>query len=319
MSPGRDTAGAQLGRLLWLIPAAAQEDGLSLAEAAQRLGVDEDQIHRDVHALTAREFYHPGGTVELLQIEWTDRLRIRTTGSFSRPPRLTRAEWVCVLLGLRMRPGHHRALLERLEDGLAMAADSDADLTAVTLPDLEEAGRVDAVLAVLRRARAARRPCRFGYLKPGADAPELRRLHCYALVHAEGAWYAAGHDPDADGHRNFRLDRILGIEPEGESEAYDVPDDFDAGQLLQGARLFQEPAHEAIGQVDIRYGARVAPWVREQWAGESAPDGSYRVTHAVGNPDWVVRHVLQYGPDAEVIGPPEMRELVAAVAARMVG
>ena len=71
--------------------------------------------------------------------------------------------------------------------------------------------------------------------------------------------------------------------------------------------------------MEIRYLPRVATWIREQWRGESDPDGSYRVRHRVGNPDWVVRHVLQYGADAEVIGPPEMRRVVADAAKRMAG
>ncbi len=376
MSPARDTAEAQLQRLLWLIPAAVRGDGLTLAEAAERLGVEEDQIHRDVHALTRREFYLPAGTAELITVELTDRLRIHTTGRFGRPPRLTRAELVCVLLGLRMRPGDHREMVARLEKALAMpgaapaaeglgvegvsgapgaagtsragegipggaepdpgagaaappAADpgaapgagapEDADPAPVAFPDLEDAGRADAVLATLRRARERRQPCRFGYLKPGGEAPEIRRLHCYALVHAEGAWYAAGRDPDADGHRNFRVDRVLGIAPDGEAGTFEIPEDFDPGALLEGARLFQPPEDGEVAEVEIRYGPRVVPWVREQWDGEADGDGCYRVRHPVGDPDWVVRHVLQYGPDAEVVGPPEMRAVVREAAERMPG
>lgn len=335
MSPARDTAEAQLRRLLWLIPAAVRDEGVSLAAAADRLGVDEGRIHADIHALTAREYYHPAGTAELLQIELTDRVHIRTTGRFGRPPRLTRGEWVCVLLGLRMRAGDHQPLVRRLEEGLAMPAAGPGSRVeagasggargggspplSVAFPDLEEAGRTDAVLAALRQARAARRPCRFGYLKPGSESPELRRLHCYALVHAEGAWYAAGRDPEADGARNFRLDRILAVESDGDAGAYEIPTDFEPGELLDGARLFQLPEGREAPEVEIRYGPRAAPWAREQWVGESEADGSFRVRHRVGNPEWVVRHVLGYGPDAEVVGPKEMRRVVAEAAERMSG
>jgi len=346
MTPARDTADAQLQRLLWLIPAAGRPEGVVPAEAAARLGTTEDQIQRDVEALTSREFYLPAGTAELITVEWTDRLRIHTTGQFGRPPRLTRAELVCVLLGLRMMEGGPRELIQRLEARLAMpgagvggdgragspsgtgeagpdgpaGGESTADGgvgAAFAFGDLEDAGRTDAVLAALRRARAERRPCRFGYLKPGADAPEIRRLHCYALVHAEGAWYAAGHDPDAGGHRNFRVDRILGVRVDGDGHAYDVPEDFDPGALLEGVRLFQLPENGGTVEVEVRYGAPVVPWVREQWVGEADEEGGYRVRHRVGAPDWVVRHVLQYGPDAEVVGPPEMREAVRAAATRV--
>ena len=187
MTPARDTADAQLQRLLWLIPAAGRPEGVTPAEAAARLGTTEDQIQRDVEALTSREYYLPAGTAELITVEWTDRLRIHTTGQFGRPPRLTRGELVCVLLGLRMMEGGPRELIHRLEAKLAMpgagvGGDGRAGTPSATdelaFPDLEEAGRTDAVLAALRRAAADRRPCRFGYLKPGADAPEIRRLHC---------------------------------------------------------------------------------------------------------------------------------------------
>ncbi|MEJ2539986.1 MAG: WYL domain-containing protein, partial [Gemmatimonadota bacterium] len=167
------------------------------------------------------------------------------------------------------------------------------------------------------RARTHRRPCRFGYLKPGADAPELRRLHSYALVHAEGAWYAAGRDPDAGEPRVFRVDRILAVEADGPADAYEVPQDFDPEQLLDGSRLFHLPAPDAAPSVEVRYRAPVVPWVREQWQGEPDADGGYRVRHPVGDPAWVVRHVLQYGPDAEVVGPPEMRRAVRAAATRL--
>ncbi|HSM06406.1 MAG TPA: WYL domain-containing protein [Longimicrobiales bacterium] len=328
MTPARDTAQDQLQRLLWLIPAAGRREGVGLPEAAERLGVEVEQIQKDLHALTTREFYHPGGTAEHLTVEITDRIRIHTTGQFARPPRLTAAELVCVLLGLRRQRGDHAELVARLEAKLAMPAvggsvggegAGDSASPEVAVPDLEDGGRADAALAVLRRLRAQRRPCVFGYLKPGAEAPEIRRLHCYALVHAEGRWYAAGHDPDADGHRNFRLDRILGVTGEGEPGAYEVPEDFDAGALLEGARLFRlPPAGEAV-EVEVRYGPRAAPWAREQWVGTGDADGGYRVRHAVGDPDWLVGHVLGHGVDAEILRPPELRDLVLRAAEGMAG
>ena len=35
------------------------------------------------------------------------------------------------------------------------------------------------------------------------------------------------------------------------------------------------------------------------------------IEHPVHDLGWAVRHVLQYGPDAEVLAPAEMRALVA--------
>jgi predicted DNA-binding transcriptional regulator YafY len=37
------------------------------------------------------------------------------------------------------------------------------------------------------------------------------------------------------------------------------------------------------------------------------------VEYPLGDPDWAVRHVLQYGPEAEVVGPETVRQRVAEV------
>jgi predicted DNA-binding transcriptional regulator YafY len=314
------TAEAQLLRLLWLIPAAARPGGVALDRAAERLGVPVTQLYKDVQALTDREFYLPAGAAEGLEITLTDRLEVHDKGMFTRPPRLTPRELLCVLLGLRLEGAAPPELLETLEGKLAFPAEAP-ESGPVEFPQLEDGGRPDVALATLRRGWADRRPCVFGYLKPGAEAPEVRRLHCWALVHAEGRWYASGHDPDAGGLRNFRVDRMLEVALEGDAAAYEIPADFDPTAVLDGARLFQPPAGEAAGpsSVTVRYGPDVTPWVREQWRGEADGDGGYRVRHPVGDPGWVIRHVLQYGAAAEVLEPAEMRDAVRSAVEAMGG
>jgi predicted DNA-binding transcriptional regulator YafY len=44
------------------------------------------------------------------------------------------------------------------------------------------------------------------------------------------------------------------------------------------------------------------------------PDGSVVLHHDVADPRWVVRHVLQYGGEAELVEPGELRERVARAA-----
>jgi predicted DNA-binding transcriptional regulator YafY len=71
-------------------------------------------------------------------------------------------------------------------------------------------------------------------------------------------------------------------------------------------------------EVRVRYGPRIAGWIREREPeAESLSDGGVIVSHTVADPRWIVAHVLQYGPDAEVLEPPEVREMVAASAERM--
>ena len=44
--------------------------------------------------------------------------------------------------------------------------------------------------------------------------------------------------------------------------------------------------------------------------GKTAGDGRYVVEFPVADPNWLAREVLQYGAEAEVLGPEGMREFV---------
>lgn len=72
----------------------------------------------------------------------------------------------------------------------------------------------------------------------------------------------------------------------------------------------------------MRYSAGIARWIAERERVELDADGSVTIDHPLADEDWGVRHVLQYGAEAEVISPPEIRALVrgrlegAAVALR---
>ena len=64
---------------------------------------------------------------------------------------------------------------------------------------------------------------------------------------------------------------------------------------------------------------RIARWIREraEWASdvlEDAEGGSLVVRHRVADPQWAVSNVLQYGADAEVLEPEDVRGLVLEVA-----
>ena len=92
---------------------------------------------------------------------------------------------------------------------------------------------------------------------------------------------------------------------------YAPPSDFDPTEYVSDGRVFRSDAEE---DVLVRYSPRVAPWVREHGPIEELDGGSVSVRFTTADPRWVVRHVLLYGPEAEVVEPPAVREMVAAVA-----
>ena len=104
--------------------------------------------------------------------------------------------------------------------------------------------------------------------------------------------------------RVFRLDRVLEAEPT--AETFEIPAGFDPADYVEEGAVFR--AGEEVEAV-VRYSRRIARWIAEREEAEEGPDGSVIVRHRVADPRWIVRHVLSYGPEAEILEPTEMRGL----------
>lgn len=317
--PERDTADAQLGRILALLPLAAREEGVRTAELAGALGTSESQLLRDLEEVYTRAYYHPagGGDDPQVLIEH-DRVSVWTKGEFRRPVRLLPREALALHLGLAIlaresadaaeREALH-ALAARLESQLASAP------AEALLPHLAvESGTVpeERVHATLVDAAREKRSCRIRYLKPGRSEPESRTLDPYILVVAEGTWYAIGRCHREHAVRTFRLDRVL--DACAEEAGFEVPANFDATPYTVDGRVFR--ADEET-EAQVRYGPSIARWISERAAVEPDADGSVLLSHRVADPRWIVRHVLQYGADARLEGPVEFQALLRDSAARM--
>jgi predicted DNA-binding transcriptional regulator YafY len=94
-------------------------------------------------------------------------------------------------------------------------------------------------------------------------------------------------------------------------EEYDVPEAFSVNDVLSAHKAF---APRAAPSMKVRYSPRIARWIAEREEGDRSSDGSFVVEHPLADPDWAVRHVLQYGAEAEVLEPATIR---AAIKARL--
>ena len=305
----------QLDRILHILPLAGRSGGASYQELADALAVSRDQVVRDVEEVTAREYYHPAGSASDIRVGLSeDRVTVWTTGQFQRPVRLTLREAAALHLGLRLLAVERddrtlSAVLDDVEERLAWAVPEDVSRRVVVDGD---AGTADEVRALVVDAAKDRRRCRLEYLKPDAAEPGPRTVDPYVVAYSEGSWYLIGHCRDRGEPRVFRIDRIL--EAERLDERFDPPADFDPADYLSDGRVFR--ADDEV-EVAVRYGPRVARWLVERGEGERAEDGSVVVRHPVADPGWVVRHVLQYGPDAQVLEPREVRAMVRNAAERI--
>jgi proteasome accessory factor C len=311
-----DTARDRLDRILQILPLASRDGGISYDDLAATLGVTRRQLERDLAEITDREFYHPPGSGSDIQVGLdAERVRVWTTGHLRRPTRLVPGEAAALDLGVRILgaergdtdlPGALRRLVESLAwdcaDGLTQHVAADGD-----------PGAGDAIRALMIDAARNRRPVSFRYMKPDAPEPEERTVEPYTVVYTEGRWYIMGRSPERDAVRAFRADRVLdaAVDP---AATFEPPADFDPERFITAGRVYR--AEEEI-EVAVRYAPRIAPWFLERGEGERADDGSVTVRHRVADPGWIVRHVLQYGPEATVLEPAHIQELVAEAARRV--
>ncbi|MFJ8232174.1 helix-turn-helix transcriptional regulator [Streptomyces sp. NPDC094448] len=142
--------------------------------------------------------------------------------------------------------------------------------------------------------------------------------------------------------RVYRIDRFTALSPaapgpapgaspgvsasEGDSSVFDRDPDFDLPAFWE-ERAAQFARSILRSEVVLRLtaqGARRLPYVTDRAAAREAlaavePDGEGRVTVTlpVESTEVAYGQLLSLGPDAEVLGPPELRALLAEAAARM--
>jgi proteasome accessory factor C len=238
---------------------------------------------------------------------------------FLRPMRLTRGELLALELGLAMLrgerpPEEHRAIdgaTARLRKAIAKLPDGEIadDLRAASVSpagDLEHLRR-------LREAFRARRKVRLTYRKADEAEPSSRVVCPYGIVFANGMWYAVAHCESSEGIRIFRLDRVEQVEPL--EERYDSPRGFSLDAIVTDGKAFQSAE---AGTLRVRYSPRIARWIAEREGKQVAADGSLVMDHPLADLNWAVRHVLQYGPDAEVLEPEEVRAAILARLERLI-
>jgi predicted DNA-binding transcriptional regulator YafY len=328
------SSSTQLDRILYILPVAARQNGASVSELARALEVDGGTVLGELGQAVTRAYYHPAGSVEAFTVTIEhDRVRVHAPHDFQRPVRLNAREALALGLGLRAlaaqwgtREAEVRRLAERLErelqavthelqprvqqpDRETATASNTADGAAGPPIAIELA--VDEHLGQLAEAIAQHRYCTISYLKPAAPRSADRRIAPLLLVYDRGQWYLAALDDEQKERRLFRLDRILSMRVENETFDRSA---IDADLGLQARGFAYQGDQETEMDVWVRYSPRIARWLAEQVKSSCAADGTLTLKHSVADLDWLVRHVLQYGEEAEVLAPAEARERVRAFA-----
>jgi predicted DNA-binding transcriptional regulator YafY len=316
-------AAAQLRRLLLALPALEGGKAHSIEAIAEKVGASVATVARDLRTLVTRTGDEPGGFFERIQLGFdADRVQLRSN-VLKAPMALSPSELRAIELGLdvlrREVPPEEAVLVDRARERVRQAAvvapraaqhaavlsEAASPRRAVTLGMTADP---PAHLATVREAIVKRCKARVRYRSADAAMESDRIVAPYGLIFAGGSWFLVAFCELRNAVRVFRMDRCADVEVLEDAELV-VPDEFSLDDVLRDGRAFASAASESL---EIRYSPKVARWISEHEEGTWGVDGSFVVAHPLLDDRWAVRHVLQYGPDAEVMAPQRVRAAVVA-------
>jgi proteasome accessory factor BC len=302
-----------------LIRAGRAGEPVSIADVCEKLKLSPQELHEDVSVLNVVNF--GGGSYVLYAeiLETEDGQGIIEvdpepySDNFDRPARLLPVEGKALvaaidLIGEHIPEGSLTSAREKIvaalgedpmEQGLqvAHAASDDADLARLVSTAIVEHRLIE-----------------LEYFKENEDEISHRTVEPYALTNGREGWYVACFDPERDGVRHFRLDRIKRAEIS--DRTFEPRPEVDPAAEVDGWLR--------TGEVEASRTARV--WVspeRARWAREARrvvaerTDGSVIVELSFAGVDWLVREILKEAGDAAVLEPADAREAVLAAVGRL--
>ncbi|MFI6290729.1 helix-turn-helix transcriptional regulator [Nonomuraea sp. NPDC050790] len=296
-------------RLMSVILLLQGRGGMTAAELAEELEVSERTVHRDVLALAEAgvPVYADRGRRGGYRL--LEGYRTRLTG-------LDRAEAEALFLSgvpgaLREMGLQEVAATARLKAAAALSPGlRDAPATAAQRFHLDAPGWFagddppPAALAPLARAVWSDRVAELAY------KGRQRTLHPYGLVLKAGVWYLVAHAGD---FLTFRVDRVEAVTALEEGFARDPGFDLAAYWRRQSARFARSLLRETVTLRLSPAGVRMLRHIADPAALEDAlaslgEDGTVEL--GVESVRVAYSQVLRFGPEAEVLGPPELRAMV---------
>jgi len=256
-------------------------------------------------------------------IVWDRELRgYRLDGPFSLPAVYLNEAEIHALLVLhslvaRIQPSFLDEHLEPLRKLLQKLIGSSSDST-----DLERRIRILQIAArpvsshhfqTVCSALLARLRLRLRYYSRTRNQETERIVSPQRLVHYRDNWYLDAWCHSREGLRSFALDAMLDASPEKEV-AIQIPDEQLDRELGAGYGIF---SGDLVRTAVLRFTPEMARWVsRERWhrlqEGSFGADGSYTLKVPYSAERELVMDIMRFGPEVEVLGPPELRESVSA-------
>jgi predicted DNA-binding transcriptional regulator YafY len=299
-----------------LIKAGRAGERVVMTEVCERLQLSDEELREDVNVLNVVNF---GGGSYVLYAEINEEegeIEVDPepySDNFDRPARLLPVEAKALVAAIDLI-GEHIPEGSLTSARTKIVAALGEDPMEQGLQVAPTSGDDSDVARLVSKAIVARKMIELEYYKENEDEISPRRVEPYALTNGREGWYVASYDPERDGVRHFRLDRIKHVNVT--NEKFEPRPEVDPAAEVDGWLRTGEVPASATARVWVsperaRW-AREARRVVEEWS-----DGSVVVELSFAGVDWLVREILKEAGDAAVLEPEDAREAVKAAVSRL--
>ncbi|WP_172325790.1 YafY family protein [Paenarthrobacter sp. CM16] len=310
------TSEDQLARMLQLVPFLVHHQGLHIQEVADHFGISRKALIDDLKILICSGLPE-GYPDDLLDIQWeNDHVYISEHLDLNRPVRFSEDEAAALLTGLAMlgdlpalagvsedQPG---SALESVTIKLTGAAGKAGRLAGAVAGQSVEPEQSQA-FAVITQAIRDGRQLHLKYLSRQRDELTERDVDPLRLYSLDNTWYFEAYCHSKAGIRNFRLDRVEIVEPNGRPASGVATADQDFP-----ARLFTPSDDDVLVVLHLtRQGAGLAD---DYYAERTArlPDGGLLAEVRFGTAEWLPMFVSQHGGAVRILDPGALRDATRA-------
>ena len=156
----------------------------------------------------------------------------------------------------------------------------------------------------------------FRYQGTNDQQARIRTVHPYHLGLVNNQWYLFAWDPSREAMRTFSLARLRS--PRATGKNFESDSSISVPSLL-GDSLGVAYKPKGTGPVRIRFAPDLAKVIAERvWHPsqkiQKAKDGSLEITLGVADTKELRNWIMSWGPRAEVLAPPQLRETIASLA-----
>lgn len=301
----------KLAFLLALVPYLMDRDRVSVAEAAEHFGVDQEQLRDAVRLIAVSGIpgetnaYQPG---DLFDIAWddfeeNDQIVLTHQVAIDDSPRFSAREAAALIAGLQyltaLPENADRDAIGSLMAKLARGASAAPSQLAVARSETDE------TLATIRDAVIAGVQLEFDYLSSRGER-ERRRVDPLRIESVDQDWYLRGWDHLRTAIRTFRLDRIDDLVATEEAITYRP------GDVKLPETLFTGTPEDQLVTVEVS--ASAIPLIEDyipEGAVREERDGIIRTSVRVAHFHGLKRLVAGLSGVLTVLDPPEARQVVA--------